>query len=75
MLTTDQGKMNLLSYKRLIIAKRRRRRWTLLTDALYTNSLEGKYDYINTDKKAEIKYVAKLHKNIKDDEVSVLTAM
>ena len=72
MLTTDQGKMNLLSYKRLIIAKRKKEKMdALLTDALYTNSLEGKYDYINTEKKAEIKYVAKLYKNIKDDEVSV----
>ena len=72
MLTTDEGKMNLLSYKKLIIAKRKKEKMdALLSDALYTNSLEGKYDYINTEKKAEIKYVAKLYKNINDDEVSV----
>ena len=72
MLTTDQGKMNLMSYKRLILEKRKKEKMdALLTDALYTNSLEGKYDYINTEKKAEIKYVAKLYKNINDDEVSV----
>ncbi len=72
MLNTDEGKMNLLSYKRLIIAKRKKEKMdALLSDALYTNSIEGKYDYINTEKKAEIKYVAKLYKNINDDEVSV----
>ena len=72
MLSTDQGKMNLLSYKKLIIAKRKKEKMdALLADALYTNSLEGKYEYINTEKKAEIKYVAKLYKNIQDDEVSV----
>ncbi len=72
MLTTDQGKMNLMSYKRLILEKRKKEKMdALLTDALYTNSLEGKYDYINTEKRAEIKYVAKLYNNINDDEVSV----
>ena len=72
MLTTDQGKLNLLSYKRLILAKRKKEKMdALLADALYTNSLEGKYEYINAEKKAEIKYVAKLYKNINDDEVSV----
>jgi len=72
MLTTDQGKLNLLSYKKLIISKRKKEKMdALLTDALYTNSLEGKYEYINTEKKAEIKYVAKLYKNIPDSEVNV----
>ena len=72
MLTTDEGKLNLLSYKRLILAKRKKEKMdALLADALYTNSLEGKYEYINAEKKAEIKYVAKLYKNINDDEVSV----
>ena len=72
MLTTDQGKLNLLSYKRLILAKRKKEKMdALLADALYTNSLEGKYEYINAEKKAEIKYVAKLYKNINDDEVNV----
>ena len=72
MLTTDQGKLNLLSYKKLIIEKRKKEKMdALLTDALYTNSLEGKYEYINTERKAEVKYVAKLYKNIADDEVSV----
>ena len=72
MLTTDQGKLNLLSYKRLILATRKKEKMdALLADALYTNSLEGKYEYINAEKKAEIKYVAKLYKNINDDEVSV----
>ena len=72
MLTTDQGKLNLLSYKKLIIAKRKKEKMdALLTDALYTNSLEGKYEYINTEKKAEVQYVAKLYKNIPDSEVNV----
>ena len=72
MLSTDEGKLNLLSYKRLILAKRKKEKMdALLADALYTNSLEGKYEYINAEKKAEIKYVAKLYKNINDDEVSV----
>ncbi|MDG1674975.1 MAG: peptidylprolyl isomerase, partial [Flavobacteriales bacterium] len=72
MLTTDQGKLNLLSYKKLIISKRKKEKMdALLTDALYTNSLEGKYEYINTEKKAEVQYVAKLYKNIPDSEVNV----
>ena len=72
MLTTDQGKLNLLSYKKLIIAKRKKEKMdALLTDALYTNSIEGKYEYINTEKKAEVQYVAKLYKNIPDGEVNV----
>ena len=72
MLTTDEGKMNLLSYKKLIIAKRKKEKMdALLSDALYTNSLEGKYDYINAEQKAEVKYVAKLYKNIPDGEVEV----
>ena len=72
MLTTDQGKMNLLSYKKMIIGKRKKEKLdALLADALYTNSLEGKYEFKNTDTKAEIKYVAKLYKNIPDGDVEV----
>ena len=72
MLTTDQGKLNLLSYKNLIIEKRKKEKMdALLADALYTNSLEGKYEHINTERKAEIQYVAKLYKNIPDSEVNV----
>ena len=72
MLTTDQGKLNLLSYKKLIIEKRKKEKLdALLTDALYTNSIEGKYEYLNTEKKAEFQYVTKLYKNIPDSEVSV----
>ena len=72
MLTTDQGKLNLLSYKKLIIGKRKKEKLdALLADALYTNSLEGKYEFKNTDTKAEIKYVAKLYKNIADEDVDV----
>ena len=72
MLTTDQGKLNLLSYKKMIIGKRKKEKLdALLADALYTNSLEGKYEFKNTDTKAEIKYVAKLYKNIPDGDVEV----
>ena len=72
MLTTDQGKLNLLSYKNMIIGKRKKEKLdALLADALYTNSLEGKYEFKNTDTKAEIKYVAKLYKNIPDGDVDV----
>ena len=72
MLTTDQGKMNLLSYKKMIIGKRKKEKMdALLADALYTNSLEGKYEFKNTDSKAEIRYVAKLYKNIPDGDVEV----
>ena len=72
MLTTDQGKMNLLSYKKMIIGKRKKEKMdALLADALYTNSLEGKYEFKNTDTKAEIRYVAKLYKNIPDGDVEV----
>ena len=72
MLTTDQGKLNLLSYKKMIIGKRKKEKLdALLADALYTNSLEGKYEFQNTETKAEIKYVAKLYKNIPDEDVEV----
>jgi peptidyl-prolyl cis-trans isomerase D len=72
MLTTDQGKVNLLSYKRLILAKRKKEKLdALMADAVYTNSIEGKYEHINAERTAEIQYVAKLYKNIPDGEVSV----
>jgi parvulin-like peptidyl-prolyl isomerase len=72
MLTTDQGKLNLLSYKRLILEKRQKEKVdALLAKAPYTNSLEGKYEHINTERKAEIKYVVKLYKNIPDGDVNL----
>jgi peptidyl-prolyl cis-trans isomerase D len=72
MLTTDQGKVNLLSYKKLILAKRKKEKLdALMADAVYTNSIEGKYEHINAERTAEIQYVAKLYKNIPDGEVSV----
>jgi peptidyl-prolyl cis-trans isomerase D len=72
MLTTDQGKVNLLSYKKLILAKRKKEKLdALMADAVYTNSIEGKYEHINAERTAEIQYVAKLYKNIPDEEVSV----
>lgn len=72
MLTTDEGKLNLLSYKRLIVEKRKKEKMdALLADAPYTNSLEGKYEYLNTERKAEVKYVVKLYKNIPDGDVKV----
>ena len=42
-----------------------------MADAVYTNSIEGKYEHINAERTAEIQYVAKLYKNIPDGEVSV----
>ena len=72
MLTTDQGKVNLLSYKKLILAKRKKEKLdALMADAVYTNSIEGKYEHINAERTAEIQYVVKLYKNIPDGEVSV----
>ena len=72
MLTDDQGKVNLLSYKKLILAKRKKEKLdALMADAVYTNSIEGKYEHINAERTAEIQYVAKLYKNIPDGEVSV----
>ena len=51
MLTTDQGKVNLLSYKKLILAKRKKEKLdVLMADAVYTNSIEGKYEHINAER-------------------------
>ena len=76
MLTTDQGKMNLLSYKRLIIAKRKKEKMdALLTDALYTNSLEGKYSTSTPRRKPRSNTSPSCTKTSKTTKSACLTAM
>jgi peptidyl-prolyl cis-trans isomerase D len=72
MLTTPTGKVNFLRYKEVIIAKRKKEKFDALVKVgSYANSLEGKYDYLGTNRKAEFKYVVKLFKNIPDSAVEV----
>ena len=50
MLTTDQGKVNLLSARNSSWPSARKRDVdALMADAVYTNSIEGKYEHINAD--------------------------
>ncbi len=72
MLTTPQGKANFMNYKAVIVAKRKKEKFEALAQAgAYTNALEGKYDYLNTERKAEFKYVVKLFNTIADSTVSL----
>jgi peptidyl-prolyl cis-trans isomerase D len=72
MLTTPQGKANFMNYKDVIVAKRKKEKFEALAQAgAYTNALEGKYDYLSTEGKAEFKYVVKLFNTIADSTVNV----
>jgi len=72
MLTTPQGKANFMNYKNVIVAKRKKEKFEALAQSgAYSNALEGKYDYVSTERKAEFKYVVKLFNTIPDSSVDV----
>ena len=72
MLNTSQGKSDFLSYKRLIVEKRKREKYdNLITNGIYANSLEGESDYLQANRKVSFKYVLKSFVTIPDSAVSV----
>ena len=72
MLSTEEGKARFLMYKSVIVAKRKKEKFLALAQAgAYSNALEGKYDYLSTERKAEFKYVVKLFTSIPDSVVNV----
>ncbi|PCJ80707.1 MAG: hypothetical protein COA49_07710 [Bacteroidetes bacterium] len=72
MLTTPQGKASFLNYKRVITAKRMKEKFeTLVQAGAYSTALEGKYDYLSSERKAEFKYAVKLYNSIADSIVTV----
>ncbi|MEZ7816883.1 MAG: peptidylprolyl isomerase, partial [Flavobacteriales bacterium] len=72
MLSTPQGKANFLRYKEVIVTKRKKEKFEALAQAgAYSNALEGKYDYLSTERKAEFQYVVKLFTAITDSIVNV----
>jgi peptidyl-prolyl cis-trans isomerase D len=72
MLTTPQGKASFMNYKRVISAKRMKEKFETLAQAgAYTTELEGRYDYLSSERKAEFQYVVKLFNTIADSTVQV----
>jgi len=72
MLATDRGVSDFLAYKRLIVSKRVREKYdNLVTSGIYSNSLEGKYDYVGANNKVNFNYVLKAFNAIDDSEVNV----
>jgi peptidyl-prolyl cis-trans isomerase D len=72
MLATDRGVSDFLAYKRLIVSKRVREKYdNLITSGIYSNSLEGKYDYVGANSKVNFNYVLKAFNAIDDSEVNV----
>jgi peptidyl-prolyl cis-trans isomerase D len=72
MLLTDVGKASFIRYKKVIIEKRIREKFDVLTKVgVYANALEGKYEYFAAERSAEFKYVVKLFRNIPDSSVNV----
>jgi peptidyl-prolyl cis-trans isomerase D len=72
MLLTDAGKASFVRYKKIILEKRTREKFDAITRVgAYANSLEGKYEYLATERIAEFKYVVKLFRNIQDSTVNV----
>ena len=72
MLLSDEGVRDFLAYKRLIVKKRVKEKYEkLVTPGIYSNSLEGKYDYIGGSEKATFNYVLKAFNKIEDTEVEV----
>jgi len=72
MLSTPQGKSDFMAYKRLIVEKRLREKFdNLVTSGIYTNALEGKYDFITANRKVNFNYAFKSYNDIDDSEVSV----
>lgn len=72
MLATPKGKSDFMSYKRLIISKRLREKFdNLVSSGIYTNALEGKYDFVTSNRKVNFNYAFKSYNDIDDNEVSV----
>lgn len=72
MLSTDKGIADFMAYKRLIVSKRVREKYeNLVTVGIYSNSLEGKYDYVGANQKVNFNYVLKAFNQIDDSEVDV----
>jgi len=72
MLLSDAGKASFIRYKKVIIDKRIREKFDVLTRVgVYANELEGKYEYLASERTAEFKYVVKLFRNIQDSAVNV----
>lgn len=72
MLATPRGKANFMRYKDVIVNKRMNEKFdALVRVGAYTNTLEGKYDYLAANNKAEFKYVVKLFRNIPDGDIDV----
>ena len=60
MLSSEQGVRDFLAYKQLIVSKRKREKYdNLVTAGIYSNSLEGKYDYLGANEKVSFNYVMK----------------
>jgi len=75
MLATPQGKSDFMSYKRLIVSKRLREKFdNLVSSGVYTNALEGKYDFVTANNKVNFNYAFKSFNDIDDSEVSVSDA-
>ncbi len=75
MLATPQGKSDFMSYKRLIVSKRLREKFdNLVSSGVYTNALEGKYDFVTANKKVNFNYAFKSFNDIDESEVSVSDA-
>lgn len=72
MLGSEQGVRDFLAYKQLIVSKRKREKYdNLVTAGIYSNSLEGKYDYLGANEKVSFNYVMKAFNQIDDSEVEV----
>ena len=72
MLSSEQGVRDFLAYKQLIVSKRKREKYdNLVTAGIYSNSLEGKYDYLGANEKVSFNYVMKAFNQIDDSEVEV----
>lgn len=72
MISTPEGRASFLEYKNLISDKRIREKYdALLTAGVYTNSLEGKYDYVAANKKVDFDYVMVAYTSIPDSTISV----
>ena len=75
MLSSEQGVRDFLSYKRLIISKRKREKYdNLVTSGIYSNSLEGKFDYLGANQKVSFNYVLKSFNQIDDSEIEITDA-
>ena len=72
MLETPQGKSNFMAYRRLIEQKRLKEKFDkLAVSGVYSNSLEGAWDYDAANRKATFNYVVKKYTDIPNDEIEV----